>query len=118
MIRCVPDSLGESVVTGMQWYYRRGDKRGGPVDHDAMCRLVAAGRLPPDAVVFRKGFDAFVPAASVEGFRQLLNPVTPTPHATVVATPTPGADPWSPPLSLKSSPQPAPSPTRSPDTDP
>jgi uncharacterized RDD family membrane protein YckC len=59
----------------VQWYYRHGDKRRGPLDRDSMCRMLADGRVPADAVVWRQGFDTFVPATSVEEFRETLRAV-------------------------------------------
>ena len=82
----------------MEWYYRRGDDRGGPVDHDVMCDMVSGGALPLDARVWREGFAQFIPAGVLPGFRDACDgkpdvALAPAPGAPLVAL---MVDPWSP----------------------
>jgi hypothetical protein len=87
----------------MEWYYKLGDIRGGPLGHDAICRMVADGLLPLDARVWRDGFSRFLPASILPGFRNLLTAAKGKP-ASAAPAPAEGApltalmvDPWSPP---------------------
>jgi uncharacterized RDD family membrane protein YckC len=86
----------------MEWYYRRGEERGGPVGHDALCRMVADRVVPLDTRVWREGFGRFVPASSLPGFRDAAsgNSATsrPKPAAPEADAPLTAlmVDPWSP----------------------
>ena len=91
----------------MEWYYRRGDERAGPVEHEAMCDLIASGALALDARVWRDGFSRFVPASCLPGFDHLLNPPPPPekgPDAPLMTAPM--VDPWTPPADLPPDPPP------------
>jgi uncharacterized RDD family membrane protein YckC len=91
----------------MEWYYKLGDVRGGPVDHDAICRMVTDGLLPLDARVWREGFSRFLPASILPGFRDLKAAAESKPAegaaparseaAEDAPLTAPMIDPWSPP---------------------
>jgi hypothetical protein len=87
----------------MEWYYKLGDVRGGPVDHEMICQMVADGMLPLDARVWREGFGRFLPASILQGFKDIRAAAEGV-HSPAAAAPAKGApltalmvDPWSPP---------------------
>ena len=94
-------------MAAMEWYYRRGDERAGPVAHEEMCEWVAAGKVALDAKVWRDGFARFVPASCLPGFREIVHPPAPPakgPDAPLMTAPM--VDPWSPPADLPPDPPP------------
>jgi uncharacterized RDD family membrane protein YckC len=91
----------------MEWYYKLDDVRGGPLDHDAICRMVTDGLLPLEARVWREGFPRFLPASILPGFRDLVAAAKGEPAAASGAAPAEGGpltalmvDPWSPPADI------------------
>ena len=91
----------------MEWYYKLEDVRGGPLDHDAICRMVTDGLLPLQARVWREGFSRFLPASILPGFSDLRAAAEGKPAAADAAAPAEGApltalmvDPWSPPADV------------------
>jgi len=49
----------------MSWYYAENNERRGPVEDAALQSLVSAGTIKPDTLVWREGFAAWTPYASV-----------------------------------------------------
>ncbi len=53
----MPEEAGGGLHVGMEWYYAIADERLGPVTHEEFERLVRAGTVTEDALVWRKGMD-------------------------------------------------------------
>jgi len=91
----------------MEWYYKLDDVRGGPLDHDAICRMVTDGLLPLEARVWREGFARFLPAWVLPGFKDLVAAAKGEAATASGAAPAEGGpltalmvDPWSPPADI------------------
>ncbi len=73
----------------MTWYYALGNERQGPVDDAALDRLIAAGTVTPDTLVWRAGMADWQPLAQARPrAASLPTPVVPPPPA--ASTPSPG----------------------------
>src|SRR5581483_11900071 len=51
--------------SNLSWYYAENNERRGPVEDAAFQSLVSAGTIKPDTLVWREGFAAWTPYASV-----------------------------------------------------
>jgi hypothetical protein len=72
----------------MTWYYALGNERQGPIDDAALDRLIAAGTVTPDTLVWRAGMADWQPLAQARP-RTTPVPIVPAPPAAI--TPTPAA---------------------------
>ncbi|MDX2132397.1 MAG: GYF domain-containing protein [Planctomycetota bacterium] len=66
-----------------QWHYSAGSQRVGPVSDPVMRQMIGAGQLPHDTLVWTEGMANWVPASSVESWRDAFASAP-----TVVAPPT------------------------------
>ena len=62
---------------GVRWFYVEDGRRKGPVGVPQLVELILGGRLAEDALVWRSGLEAWVPADSIEEVRRELPPPIP-----------------------------------------
>src|SRR5215203_565806 len=76
----------------MTWYYALGNERQGPIDDAALDRLIAAGTVTPETLVWRAGMADWQPLAQARPrATPVPTPVIPPPPA-AITTPV-AADP-------------------------
>jgi len=54
------------------WFYKTDDRKSGPVDLEAIGRLLADGSLAPETPVWREGLAAWTPAAEIPEFSEAV----------------------------------------------
>jgi hypothetical protein len=64
-------AMGENQASGPEWYLSRGDKRYGPITKSDLFRLAEEGKLRPDDMLWKLGFETWRAASSIPG---LLGP--------------------------------------------
>ncbi len=74
----------------MTWYYALGNERQGPVDDATLDRLIAAGTVTPDTLVWRAGMADWQPLAQARPrVASVPAPVVPPPPAAITPAPSP-----------------------------
>jgi hypothetical protein len=69
----------------VQWYYARNDQQFGPVSAAELKQLADAGRLSPDDLLWREGWESWNTAVNLRGlFAQSATPAASTPQTTLV----------------------------------
>ncbi|MDT8335121.1 MAG: GYF domain-containing protein [Desulfurivibrionaceae bacterium] len=61
---CHASFVAKAGQTG-RWYYAEGDRKKGPIDQEHLDRLVAAGAVAPETLVWRKGMTNWQPLGEV-----------------------------------------------------
>ena len=61
----MPVAWGAGLYLGMQWYYAIGGERFGPVTHSELERLVQAGTIVADTLIWRQGMNEWQTLAAV-----------------------------------------------------
>jgi len=100
----------------MTWYYALGNERQGPIDDAALDRLVAAGTVTPDTLVWKAGMADWQPLSQARPrIAPPPAPIIPPPPAAIIPTPVvPGPDTQPRPATPSPSFTPAPIPTPGP----